>query len=125
MILGYYKLNFPGATILYVFLPAGFSLFPALYWALGIAGLFRTDEKMTRLRKENGVGRILRSAAGCAVCAFAALLGDIVYLLAGSLAGKEWPGTLMLALASVLACGTVNRFRGVNRSLISGKGDAQ
>ena len=125
LILAYYKLNFPGATVLYVFLPAAFSLFPALYWILGVAGLFRTEEKMTRLRKENGIGRILRSAAGCTVCAFAAILGDIVFLLAGSQAGKEWPGTLMLVLASVLACGTVNCFRGVNRTLISGKGDVR
>ena len=105
-------------------LPAGFSLFPALYWILGIAGLFRADERMTRLRKENGIGRILRSAAGCTVCAFAALLGDTIFLLAGSQAGKEWPGTLMLALASVLACGTANSFRGVNRGLISEKGES-
>ena len=124
LILVYFKLNFPGSTVLYVFLPAGFSLFPALYWILGIAGLFRADERMTRLRKENGIGRILRSAAGCTVCAFAALLGDTIFLLAGSQAGKEWPGTLMLALASVLACGTANSFRGVNRGLISEKGES-
>ena len=124
LILAYYKLNFPGATVLYVFLPAGLSLFPALYWILGTAGLLRTDEKMTRLQKENGIGRILRSAAGCMICSFAALLGDIVFLLAGSRAGEEWPGTLMLLLAAVLSCGTVSCFRGTSRSLVRKKGDS-
>ena len=112
LILLYFKLNFPGATVMYVFLPAGLSLFPALYWLLGIAGLFRTDEKMTRLQKENGLGRILRSAAGCAICSVAALLGNLVFLFVGQQAEKEWPGTLMLLTAGLLACFTVSRFRG-------------
>ena len=112
LVLLYFKLNFPGSTVMYVFLPAGLSLFPALYWLLGIAGLFRADEKMTRLQKENGLGRILRSAAGCAICSVAALLGNFVFLLIGQQAEKEWPGTLMLLTAGLLACFTVSRFRG-------------
>ena len=112
LVLAYFKINFPGATVLYVFLPLGLSLFPALYWMMGIAALFRLPEKMTRLQKENGLGRILRSSAGCAVFTFAALLGDCVSLLAGSRAQEEWPGTLMLLLAAALACFTVRRFRG-------------
>lgn len=114
LILLYLKLNFPGATVMYVFLPAGLSLFPALYWLLGIAGLFRADEKMTRLQKENGLGRILRSAAGCAICCAAALVGDLVFLLIGHQSEKEWHGTLMLLTAVLLACFTVSRFRGKN-----------
>lgn len=115
LVLLYLKLNFPGATTLYVFLPAGLSLFPALYWLLGIVVLFRTEEKMTRLQKENGIGRVLRSAAGCSICSFAALLGNIIFLFAGSQAEKEWPGTLMLVLAVLSACFTVSRFRDQNR----------
>ncbi len=114
LILLYLKLNFPGATVLYVFIPAGLSLFPALYWILGIVVLFRTEEKMTRLQKENGIGRVLRSAAGCAIFSISALLGDIVFLFIGSQAGKEWPGTLMLMLALLLSCVTVTRFRDKN-----------
>lgn len=114
LVLLYLKLNFPGATTLYVFLPAGLSLFPALYWLLGIVVFFRAEEKMTRLQKENGIGRILRSAAGCAICSLAALTGNIVFLFAGLQAEKEWPGTLMLLLAFLLACITVSRFRGKN-----------
>ena len=79
---------------------------------MGIAGLYRAPDKMTRLQKENGLGRILRSSAGCAIFTFAALLGDCVFLLAGSRAREEWPGTLMLLLAAALSCFTVRRFRG-------------
>ena len=111
----YFKLNFPGATVLYVFLPAALSLFPLLYWILGIAALFRTEDKMTRLQKENGIGRVLRSAAGCAIFSLAALIGNIVFLFAGFQADREWPGTLMLLLAFLTACVTVSRFRGKNR----------
>ena len=69
---------------------------------------------MTRLQKENGIGRILRSAAGCAIFSLAALLGNIVFLFAGSRAENEWPGTLMLLLALLLACFAVSRFRDKN-----------
>ena len=115
LILLYLKLNFPGATVLYVFIPAGLSLFPALYWFLGIVAFFRTDDKMTRLQKENGIGRILRSSAGCAIFSVAALLGNIIFLFAGSRAEKEWPGTLMLLMALLLACFTVSCFRDKNK----------
>lgn len=118
LILLYLKLNFPGATVMYVFLPVGLSLFPALYWLLGAAALLRSEEKMTRLQKENGIGRILRSAAGCAICILAALLGNTVYLLTGSQAEKEWPGTLMLLLAFLFACAAVGRFRRNNRLIV-------
>ena len=100
LVLLYFRLNFPGSTVLYVFLPAALSLFPALYWVLGIAGFFRAGEKMTRLQKENGIGRILRSSAGCTIFILAALLGNAVFLLVGGRPGQEWPGTLMLLLAA-------------------------
>ena len=115
LIVLYMKLNFPGTAVLYVFIPVGLSLFPALYWLMGIAAFFRAEDKMTRLQKENGIGRILRSAAGCAIFSMAALLGNIVFLFAASQAEKEWPGTLMLLLALLLACVTVIRFREKNR----------
>lgn len=111
----YFKLNFPGATVMYVFLPAALSLFPLLYWVLGITALFRMEGKMTRLQKENGIGRVLRSAAGCAIFSLAALIGNTVFLFVGSQASREWPGSLMLLVAFLLACATVSRFRAKNR----------
>lgn len=112
LILLYLKLNFPGSAVLYVFLPIALGLFPALYWLLGIAAFSRSKDQMTRVQKETGLGRILRSSAGCAIFTSAALLGDCVFLFAGSRTQEEWPGTLMLLLAAALACFTIRCFRG-------------
>lgn len=117
LILLYFLLNFPGTRVLYVFLPAALGLFPCLYWAMGIWGVFRAPEKMTRLQKENGIGRVLRSAAGCAVCSGGALIGEAVFLFSGGQAAREWPGAAMLLAAALLAFGTAKAFRNVNRQL--------
>ena len=113
----YFRLNFPGSRILYIFLPAGLSLFPCVYWIMGIWELFRAPQKMTRIRKETGIGRILRSAAACMVLACAALLGETVFLLSGGDAAREWPGTLMLAACAALAACAVGIFRSVHSRL--------
>lgn len=115
LILLYFRLDFPGARMLYVFLPAALTLFPGLYWLLGIVSLFRAPQKMTRLQKENSVGRILRSAAGCTVCLCAALLGDLVLLCTG--VSGEWPGTLMLLVAALTAFTALRFFRAVVQDL--------
>lgn len=118
----YFRLGFPGSLILYIFLPAALSLFPCLYWAMGIWGLFRAPDKMTRLQKETGVGRVLRSAAGCAIFLSAALLGEIVFLFSGGNAAAEWPGILMLFAAALLGFATAARFRAVSGRLTETKG---
>ncbi len=107
----YFRLDFPGARILYVFLPAALGIFPGLYWAMGIWGLFRAPDKMTRVQKETGIGRVLRSAAACTVFACAALIGEIVFLFSSGNVSREWPGTLMLAACAVLAACAAYLFR--------------
>lgn len=121
----YFRLNFPGATVMYVFLPAALSLFPVLYWAMGAAGVFRAPRRMTRLQKENGIGRVLRSSAGCAICLCAALVGDLVLMLTGGQVAREWPGTLLLLLALALAAGAASRFREILRGLSEEEGDPE
>lgn len=117
LVILYFRLDFPAARVMYVFLPAALGLFPCLYWALGVWALLRAPEKMTRLQKENGVGRVLRSAAGCLICSAATLIGETVFLLSGGSASREWPGIIMLLSAAVLALGTVRAFRSMNRLL--------
>lgn len=113
----YFRLNFPGATVLYVFLPAALGLFPGLYWALGTFGVARAPREMTRLQKENGIGRVLRSSAGCAVCALAAVAGDAVLILVKGEGPREWPGMLLLFAAACVALAAMRYFRGVIGSL--------
>ncbi len=76
---------------------------------------------MTRLQKENGVGRVLRSAVGCALCACGAVIGDAVFLLIGGSASREWPGTLMLALSALVAFFAVRRLRLISSQMIEEK----
>ncbi len=119
----YFRLDYPGARVLYVFLPAALSLFPCLYWAMGIWGLYRAPDAMTRLRKENGIGRVLRSAAGCAILSCAVLIGEAVFLLSGGNPAQEWPGILMLLTAAILAFSTVKIFRTVHGQLSEKRSD--
>ena len=107
----YFRLDFPGCRILYIFLPAALGIFPGLYWVIGIWGFFRAPRKMTRIQKETGTGRVLRSAAACTVCSCAALIGEIVFLLTGGEFSMEGPGTLMLAGCAACAAGTAYVFR--------------
>ena len=113
----YFMLDFPGARVLYVFLPAALSLFPCLYWVMGVWGILRAPEKMTRVQKETGIGRVLRSAAACAILSCAALIGEAVFLFSGGDASREWPGALMLAACAALAAGAVYAFRNVYHHL--------
>lgn len=124
MLVAWFIVDFPGTRILYVFLPAAVSLFPCLYWVLGVWGLYRAPQKMTRLQKENSVGRILRSAAGCAIFSVCALVGDIVYLFAGSDPSGEWPGTILLLCAAASAVIAVSVFRNMNRGISEEGGKA-
>ena len=131
LILLYFRLFFPGSTVLYVFLPAALSLFPAFYWGLGLWGLLRSGgkkekhrDRMTRLEKENGVGRVLRSSAGCVIFMAAALVGDLVFFCTSGQAAREGPGAAMLLAAMGLAAGTVNYFRKLNREMEDGRSDS-
>ena len=114
----YFVLDFPGARVLYVFLPAALGLFPCLYWAMGVWGLLRAPGKMTRLQKETGVGRVLRSSAACAALSCASLLGEAVFLFSGGNAAREWPGMLILLASAVPALGSVRIFRSLDQLLI-------
>lgn len=113
----YFRLDFPGSRILYIFLPAALSLFPCVYWIMGIWGLFRAPQKMTRIQKETGIGRILRSAAACMVLSCAALIGETVFFFSGGDTAREWPGTLILAAGAALSACAVGVFRSVHSRL--------
>lgn len=117
----YLEGNTPSTRCLYVFPLAACALPPFLYWLMGLWTFSRSPEKMTRLQKENGIGRVVRSSLGCAVLLGAACAGDIIYLLNASSEGREleWLGFVWLALAATVAAGCFVRMREAYRSAAS------
>ena len=122
LLLLYFLLDFPGVSTLYVFLPAGIALFPCLYWLMGAAVALRAPAKLRRVQRETGVGRMLRSAIGCAVCAGLAVLGDCVFLFAGGAAREELPGLPLLLAAVLTAALSARRCRAAYQSISEVKG---
>lgn len=76
----YLERNSPSTRCMYVFPIAACALPCFVYWIMGLWGIWRTPEKMTRVQKEKGIGRTLRSAIGCAVFMGMAAIGDIVFM---------------------------------------------
>ncbi|MEE1199810.1 MAG: hypothetical protein U0L09_04085 [Christensenellales bacterium] len=111
----YLKLNTPGARCMYVLPIAACAVVPAVYWAMGLLSLTRLQDQITRLQKENGIGRVLRSSLGCGILMAVACLGDIVLLLSSTqeLRGAEFPGFLLLCLGAASALGCFLRIRDV------------
>ena len=59
LLLLYFRLDFPGARVLYVFLPAALGLFPCVYWAMGIWGVYRAPAERKRHRPRTPLRRRL------------------------------------------------------------------
>lgn len=107
LMLCYLFLNTPSASCMYVLPLLACALFPAFYWILGCVRLFRVPENMTIVQKEESIGRIVHSALGCAALSILSLIGDIIFLLFGSIdALKELPGLLLLLL--IFAVSTIS-----------------
>lgn len=103
----YMRLNTPSGRCMYVMPVSACALLPFVYWCMGLFTLYRAPEKMTRLQKENGIGRVLRSSIGCTVLLFIACIGDVLYILIAlkDRAGAELPGFALLCCAAVVALG--------------------
>ena len=69
-----------------------------------------------------GVERVVRSAAGCAFCVLAAVGGDVICLLTGSVAG-ELPGLALLIAAAILASAVTRRFSRLSKEMMVQKED--
>ena len=99
----YFRLDYPGTRTMYVFLPASLSLFPCLYGLMGCFSSFFGPAKMTRTDRETGAGRVLRSAAGCAIFLGIACLGDLLFLLFFQAPEPERIGILFLIASFLVA----------------------
>ena len=117
LMLVYYIVDFPGTRVLYVFIPSAFCLFPIFYWIIGGHACWRTPDRMTRLQKENGAGRVLRSSAGCAIFMAITLICELIFLIFGHAPAREWIGLLIFAAAGADAFLTARAFRDLYNSI--------
>ena len=97
---GYMLLGSPSSTCMYVLPVAACALFTLVYWVMGMFSMWRAPQKMTRVQTENGVGRVVRSAAGCAALLGMASGGDMIFMI---VVLKENFAQELLAFA-LLAC---------------------
>lgn len=98
----YVKRNSPSTYCMYVLPVAACAVISMVYWAMGLFAMGRAPQTMTRLQKENGIGRVLRSAVGSGVLLTAACIGDVIFLLVNKKA-EEW-----LSLAVLCGCAAVS-----------------
>lgn len=111
----YMKLNTPSSRCMYVMPVAAVALIAFVYWCMGLFTLWRCPDRMTRLQKETGIGRVLRSCIGCAVLLAMACVGDIVYMLVSlkEQVPAEIPGFALLCCAAIAALSSFLRARDV------------
>lgn len=98
----YMMLGSPSSYCIYVLPFACCAIVPLLYASLGTANTLRFTGKMTRVQKETGIARLMRSFIGCGVFTALAVLGDVIFMFRNGFAG-EWLAALLLAAASVSA----------------------
>lgn len=101
-ILGYLLANTPGSRCIYVLPILIIGLFPALYGCIGAVNVYRQPRKLTIVQRENGIGRLVRSAFGAALTASIALIGDVIFLFTTAQPASETPGTALIALTCFL-----------------------
>ena len=98
----YLLMNSPSSYCIYVLPFACCALIPLLYAVMGAVNALRAPRRMTRVQKETGVARLMRSLMGCGIFTALAALGDGVFMARNGAAG-EVPAALALLAASVLA----------------------
>ena len=98
---------------MYVLPISACALIVLVYWAMGLFAMWRAPEKMTRLQKENGMGRVLRSSVGCGVLLAMACVGDILFMLLTlkERFTEEILGFALLCCAAMAALGCFLRIR--------------
>jgi len=113
---GYMALGSPSSYCIYVLPFACCAIIPLLYACIGAVNMLRFAGKMTRVQKETGVARLLRSLIGCGVFTALAELGDMIFMLRNGFAG-EGLAALLLMLSSVCAWYGFARIRRIHNAM--------
>ena len=84
---------------MYALIPVLIGLLPGVYAALGVATTARAPERMTLVQREDGPGRLVRAALGCAAFSAAGCIGCIVRVSIDGLWASAWHEPLLTATA--------------------------
>lgn len=112
----------PSTRCMYVLPVASCAVFPMAYWLMGLHGMSKKTDKMTRVQKENGVGRVLRSAVGSMVLLAMACVGDVIFMAAAKNFATEMSGFAMLVIAAAASAACFMRVRDVYNHMTEKKG---
>ena len=112
----YMALSSPSSYCIYVLPLACCAVLPLLYAVLGAASMLRYMGKLTRVQKEKGVARLMRSLMGCGALTALALLGDVVFMVRNGFAGEAL-AALMLLAASGCAFVGFDKVRRIHNAL--------
>ena len=104
----YLFLNVPSTRCMYVLLPAICGLLPCFYWGMGLFSFRKTKLPMTRLQKEKGPGRMVRSSFGSMIITAATILGELVFIF--FFGGDRQEEALPLILFTLALSGSVTGF---------------
>ena len=112
----YMALGSPSSYCIYVLPFACCAILPLLYAVLGTVNMLRFTGKMTRVQKETGIARLMRSLIGCGAFTALAAFGDAVFMLRNGFAGEAL-AALLLLYASVSAFMGFNRVRRIHNAM--------
>lgn len=112
----YMALGSPSSYCIYVLPFACCAVLPLLYAVLGAVSMLRHTGKMTRVQKETGIARLLRSLMGCGVLTAMALLGDVVFMARNGFAGEVLAALCLLAASGCAFVG-FDRVRRIHNAM--------
>ena len=99
----YLRANSPSSRCMYVLPFAACACVPMFYAVMGAFSMLRAPRRMTRVQRENGIGRFMRSCIGCGVLTGLAVVGDVVYMTVNGLYAREGLAFALLAVACIAA----------------------
>ena len=119
----YLMKNSPSSFCIYVLPFACCAAAPVMYAVLGAVSALRAPERMTRVQKETGIARLMRSLLGCCICVSLACLGDMIFMIRNGFAG-EWFAAALLLLAAAAGYMGFRAAKAIHNAMTTEPGEA-
>ena len=103
LMLAHLRLGRVTSHCIYALVPFMAGVLPGAYALMGLWALYRCPERMTVIQRENGPGRLTRSALGCGTFCAAGAVGCAVYLSVSGQWPAGWSEPLLAACAAAAA----------------------